>query len=329
LIILLSGSSVVELCAKYGTHYADITGEVDWNKDMMKLYESTAKQSGAKIVSFCGHDSIPWDLTVRVLSEKLKDAGDELTSVECLDELQGGVSGGTIATFFETLDLLFNQFSLDSIMSKMNQLDCYMRLPDGSESSNIVKDDLPFFISPCRNPSSRFVEKWAGPFVMAYINFEVVRRGVALSKHNNKHPIKYREAIVAVGFMDAFSMLIGLLLLGTLIVNPITRPFLKMIMAKPGEGPSEKEMEDGFLCVTGYGIGADGRKAESVMYFGRDGGYTSTARMLVESGLCLALDGTKHDYAEGGFYSPSSLMCHPLLDRLIDKGIAHFACCSK
>lgn len=327
--VLLAGSSVVGLCAKYGTHYADITGEVDWNKDMMKLYESAAKKSGAKIVSFCGHDSIPWDLTVRLLSEKLKDAGDELISVECLNEIQGGVSGGTIATFFETTDLLFDQFSLKSIMSKMNEIDRYMLLPDGSESSSIVKDDLPVIISPCRNPSSRFVEKWAGPFVMAYINIEVVRRGVALSRDDSKNPIKYRESIVAEGFMDAFSMLIGLLLLGSLIVNPITRSFVKMLMPKPGEGPSEKEMHDGFLCVTGYGIGADSHKAESVMYFGRDGGYTSTARMLVESGLCLALDSAKHDYAEGGFYSPSSLMCHPLLNRLIDTGTAQFACCSK
>lgn len=167
----------MELCAKYGTHYADITGEVDWNKDMMKQYESTARQTGAKIVSFCGHDSIPWDLTVRVLSEKLKDAGDELTSVECLNEMQGGVSGGTIATFFETLDLLFNQFSLSTVISKLSQqLDIFMRLPDGSESTNMVKDDLPAVIYPCRNPSPRFACRWAGPFIMAYINIDVVRR---------------------------------------------------------------------------------------------------------------------------------------------------------
>lgn len=31
----LYGSNVVEFCAKYGTHYVDITGEVDWVKTMI------------------------------------------------------------------------------------------------------------------------------------------------------------------------------------------------------------------------------------------------------------------------------------------------------
>ena len=293
---------------------------------MMNRHESMARTTGAKIVSFCGHDSIPWDLTVRILSEKLEDSGDELASVECLNEMQGGVSGGTIATFFETLDILFNCFSFSAIISKLKQMDIYMRLPDGSESMNVVKDDLPVIISPCRNPSQNFLNRWTGPFIMAYINIEVVRRGFALSKRSGNSPIKYREAAVAESVLDAFTMWVGLILVGTLIINPITRPLMKMILPKPGQGPSQKEMDDGFLCVTGYGIGTKLQKAESVMYFPYDGGYTSTARMLVESGLCLALDGDKHDFAAGGFYSPSSIMCHALLDRLTKSGIAHFAC---
>jgi short subunit dehydrogenase-like uncharacterized protein len=316
---------VVELCAKYGTHYADITGEVDWNKDMMKEYESTARQSGAKIVSFCGHDSIPWDLTVRILAEKLADAGDELESVECLDEAQGGVSGGTIATFFETIEMGFDEFRLSSLIPKKGELDSYMRLPDGTESKSAVVSDLPPAISPCRNPSPRYANRWTAPFVMAYINLEIVRRGVALSKLSWKTPIKYREVLAADNFMDAFSMWFGLIIGGTSIINPVTRPFMKMLLPQPGQGPTEKQMQDGFLCVSGYGVGAKGTTAESVMYFPQDGGYTSTSRMLVESGLCLALDGNNHEFADGGFYSPSSLMCHALMDRLIKTG-THFAC---
>jgi Saccharopine dehydrogenase NADP binding domain len=51
----LYGSSVVEFCAKFGTHYVDITGEVDWVKAMMCLWQSTAHTAGAKLISFCGN----------------------------------------------------------------------------------------------------------------------------------------------------------------------------------------------------------------------------------------------------------------------------------
>ena len=56
----LYGSSVVEFCAKFGTHYVDITGETTWVKTMMNQWQSTAQQTGAILVPFCGHDSIPW-----------------------------------------------------------------------------------------------------------------------------------------------------------------------------------------------------------------------------------------------------------------------------
>jgi short subunit dehydrogenase-like uncharacterized protein len=55
----LYGNSVVEFCAKFGTHYVDITGEVDWVKAMICQWQSTAQQTGAKLIPFCGHGTIP------------------------------------------------------------------------------------------------------------------------------------------------------------------------------------------------------------------------------------------------------------------------------
>lgn len=54
------GSNVVEFCARYGTNYVDITGETGWNKDMIMKWDEKAQETGAKIVSLCGCDSIPW-----------------------------------------------------------------------------------------------------------------------------------------------------------------------------------------------------------------------------------------------------------------------------
>ena len=77
----------------------DITGEVDWSQKMIFKYASVAEETGAQIVSFCGHDSVPWDLSAAQLSEALKDSKDEeLVSMDFVDKVEGGISGGTLAT---------------------------------------------------------------------------------------------------------------------------------------------------------------------------------------------------------------------------------------
>jgi short subunit dehydrogenase-like uncharacterized protein len=42
----LYGNHVVEFCAKYGTHYVDITGELDWVRTMYMHWQDTAKKDG-------------------------------------------------------------------------------------------------------------------------------------------------------------------------------------------------------------------------------------------------------------------------------------------
>jgi short subunit dehydrogenase-like uncharacterized protein len=45
----------------------------------------------------------------------------------------------------------------------------------------------------------------------------------------------------------------------------------------------------------------------------RDPGYGSTAKMLGESAVCLARNGTA---ATGGFFTPASALGEPLIERL-------------
>lgn len=56
----------------------------------------------------------------------------------------------------------------------------------------------------------------------------------------------------------------------------------------------------------------------------RDGGYWGTSRMLLESGLCLALDGERLQqagYPGGGVLTPASAMGLVLAERLRGAGI--------
>ncbi len=65
----LHGSGLVAACAAHGTHYCDITGEADWVRRMVLRYDDLARRSGSRIVHFCGHDCVPWDLSVLALSQ--------------------------------------------------------------------------------------------------------------------------------------------------------------------------------------------------------------------------------------------------------------------
>ena len=95
------GTLLVECCAESGTHYCDITGETSWVRDMIANYDDKARKSGAMIVSLCGHDSIPWDLSTFLLAKKLKEFHNEnLVSVDFYDVIKSAPSGGTLETAF-------------------------------------------------------------------------------------------------------------------------------------------------------------------------------------------------------------------------------------
>jgi len=101
------GSDLVAACADAGTHYADITGEVHWIREMIDAHHARAQQSGARIVHCCGFDSVPSDLGVAVLQrEMVARTGEPANDVVSLfGETKGGLGGGTAATMLQTIDL--------------------------------------------------------------------------------------------------------------------------------------------------------------------------------------------------------------------------------
>ena len=68
------GDLLVGACAAAGTHWCDITGETPWVATLIERFHEVAVASGARIVPFCGFDSVPSDLgawlCVRALRER-------------------------------------------------------------------------------------------------------------------------------------------------------------------------------------------------------------------------------------------------------------------
>jgi len=317
------GNTVVEFCAKYGTHYCDITGEVDWVKAMLVKWQETAAQTGAKLVSFCGHDSIPWDLTVMKLQQALKEeCQDDLQTVTMWDEMVGGAPGGTLATFFANLDG-------KAIQAPVADFDPMLRLPDGSKSPFVARADLSWTVAPSTSPWETNKEsgarRYTMPFVMAPVNAKVVRWSHAL-RQAGAHSLVYRESCLCGDWKTAFVSYTGLIMFGSMLLNPVTRGWLSRFggLPQPGQGPSMKNMQDKhYLCVSAEGIGAAGNRCESTIYFPKDAGCLETSRMLVESALCLALQEENLPVQPGGFWSPSTALGQVLLDRLVATG-THF-----
>ena len=53
------GTPLVEACIDAGTDYCDLTGEVNWIREMVDRYHDAAVEAGARIVHACGFDSVP------------------------------------------------------------------------------------------------------------------------------------------------------------------------------------------------------------------------------------------------------------------------------
>ncbi|CAB9497170.1 Trans-acting enoyl reductase [Seminavis robusta] len=280
------GNTVVEFCAKYGTHYTDITGEVGWVKQMMVQHGETAKSTGAKIVPFCGHDCIPWDLSVMKLQQLLKDEfNDDLKTVKVWDEALMQAPGGTYQTAMLSL-------------------------------------------------SGNGLYPWTAPFVMALINAKIVRWTYALRQQGEKK-ISYRETQVHRDFMTAFTVYVGTMILGSSLLNPLTKWLAyQFILPLPGNGPSSENLEKtNYLLVTAEGVGTNGNRVESTFYLPKDPGCLETAKMMVEAGLAMALHETNNGEGkgkkelpsgnDGGFFPPAACLGDVLLDRLIDVGIEY------
>ena len=278
---------------------------------MIAKWDAIAQKTGAKIISFCGHDSVPWDLTQFKLAEALEQENDDIVAVECFDEMRAaGASGGTIETML---------IGLDGYRAPKYDSDPWIKKSDGSASQFKTKIQSPLFPERIVGKGS-CSQKWLAPFLMTIVNGEVVKRSIALKGKGNTS-VTYREGMMFDDFKTAFVNTFGLYMGLTALLNPVSGTLVrKFVIPKPGQGPSMKAMEKGYLCVHGIGTGSKGNIVESAMYFPRDVGYRETGRILVESGLCLALDSPKLPAQTGGFFTPSTGMGNILLDRLCKTG---------
>lgn len=303
------GSELVAACAAAGTHYCDLTGEVQWVRRMIDAYEETARQSGARLVHCCGFDSIPSDLGVWALQQAAMEAfGAPLDRITLgVRRMRGGASGGTIASMFQALEEGKEDRSVRKLMADPYALDPAdaprgPRVPD--QTGPRYDEDL---------------ERWTAPFVMAQVNTRVVRRSNAVMGFPWGEQFRYHEtSIVGRGFSGRARAMATTGGLGAFMVGASfapTRALLqRFVLPSPGEGPSAEARENGCFDMLLVGSNAAG-SLQLVVTGDRDPGYGATSRMIGEAGAALALDGEKLS-VDGGSWTPASCFGGVLVERL-------------
>ena len=303
------GSELVAACARAGTHYCDLTGEVQWMQQMIREHNQTAINSGARIVHTCGFDSIPSDLgsyrLVKAMEERHGCAPAEIKYR--MRAASGGFSGGT----FDSMITMMEQAEADPSIKQI--VDNPYALNPAGDSAGL---DGPDKAGPEWDPDFK---GWLGPFVMAPINTRVVRRSNALQNYRYGRNFRYNEATLMPGGQWGALTALGLSL-GTVAINGMagfgpTRSLLKAIGPKPGTGPSKAAQDRGYFHVELLAKHPNdaGKDVRLKVWGDRDPGYGSTAKMLSECAVCLAQDDLK---STGGFWTPASVMGDELLERL-------------
>ena len=301
------GSSLVAACAKHGTDYCDLTGEVHWMREMITAYQEEARATGARIVNTCGFDSIPSDLGVYFLQKHmLSTHGVPARQIKYRPRaFSGGFSGGTIDSMIAMMEKAREDKSIRTKLADPYVLNDTQRGLDGPDRLSAYYDED--------------FDSWVGPFVMGSVNTRVVRRSAELLNGLYGRDFQYNEGVLsgkgAGGFLGATGTGVGTgVFVGAASVS-FTRGLMQKFLPKPGEGPSDDAINNGYYDIELFGQHpTDSNKNVRVRVKGdKDPGYGSTSKMIAESALALAQDDLP---VSGGFWTPASAMGDQLLARL-------------
>ena len=305
----LYGEPMIKACVENGNDYCDLTGEAYWIKQMIDKYQDKAKETGARIINCCGFDSIPSDLGTYFLQQTAnKRFAAYFDRVKLgVRAMKGGASGGTIASMIEMLIAAKANTKVRKAMANP-----YLLCPQNHSHK----------VRQTRLKSAAYdkdFQCWSAPFVMEGINTRVVLRSHGLQSMPYGDQFSYSEIMLTgkggKGRIRALSLSVGLgVFVMSAFITPLRKLMQKFLLPKPGEGPSEQEQINGFFDMRILGKN-DQHKLIVKVTGDRDPGYGSTAKMLGQSALCIALDIDKAELP-GGFWTPATAMGDKLIARL-------------
>jgi short subunit dehydrogenase-like uncharacterized protein len=327
----LHGEPVIEACIAAGTHYADLTGEIPFVREMIDAAQERAEKAGVKIVNVSGFEALPADLSVALAAETARERWSEELAAADLDvemltpggaiRLSEVISGGTLQSVAEIVGAERSASITDP-----------GALIDDPQLAQRVRNVSPIAIAPRLGSGGELV----GPMApAAFINPAVIHRTAALAaaeEGREFNPFRYREGVAIPG--SAATLPLRYAVAGALTgtqaavralakANPQIRKraagFLRRRLPGSGFGPKGERMDDFSwrMAVNARTVGGHHVRID----LDADGhpGYLSTAKMLGEAGLLLSENGATP--SRSGFLTPAAALGTEQLDRFRHAGM--------
>lgn len=310
---LRHGLPLVAACAAAGTSWCDITGESPFVRRTIDELDAVARKTGARVVSCCGFDSVPFDLPVHALAAEARRRGHPGIGDTSgyLGKVKGGFSGGTIATTLMLVELAQADRQVRRVLAHPHALD-----PTPGPSDPFEADP----VGPRFEPA---LGLWTAPYVMSVINARIVRRSHAILGYGPA--FRYREAMTLppgrAAWVRGVTLSASLGLAGAAAAFAPTRRLLQRVVPAPGEGPDEAAREAGHyevIVLARVGDPDGGETLRATLRGQGDPGYACTSRMLGQAALALARDPLPD---RAGVLTPAAAMGDALLARLARVGM--------
>jgi len=331
--MLTQGELMVDCCLQLGADYLDISGEIPWTLRIIDLHREAIKKGRFLCPSSASAGGFP-DLLVYLAAKKMReDYGEELRKAICYTTGGGtgaGSSGGTLATRAamagagdDVRKKMADPFSLGGFIPDIDRngvKNANVEFGTGKVTLKLRSEDLDANISKITEDKKLGI--WRGPFVYSYFDTRVVRRSNAMLADMGNQPygrsfnfMEYAmlppEAVMAMKSGGAGA--------GAASVEG-EKEKLKAEgkYFEQGEGPDLDTLGDAWC---GFFMWAESTKGHEVKcaFIGKDG-YLETARVAVETAMCLRFDRDKLPF-KGGFVSPTVACGTMLVKRFIDTGL--------
>jgi short subunit dehydrogenase-like uncharacterized protein len=299
----LYGRPVIEACVAEGAHYADLTGEVPFVREIIEQFDGAARKAGVKLVQICGFESLPPDLMVALAAQSARERwGEELAGVDLelaitpppgLPRPSDAISGGT----FQSIAALMG------IEDAAAVTDPAALITDAAVAA-AVRRVSPIGLAPRSGLDGAVLAPMApAPF----INPAVIHRTAALTASADARaatPFAYREGMAlggrpatlplrwaTAGTMSATQ--VGLRALAR--ARPAVRKPLASVMARVGPssgfGPAGDRLENWSWAMWARARTTAGNELDVHLEADGHPGYLATARLFGEAGMLLAQDG--------------------------------------
>ena len=305
----LHGQPVIEACVAGGAHYADLTSEIPFVRQMIDAYDARAHEAGVKVVQVCGFEALPPDLSVQLAAETARERFDEALAEADLEASVTGppgmprpsdiISGGTLqslaaAAGAENAAVVADPAALISDVAM----------------AAAVRRRSPISVAPRRGTGGAVIAPMAPA---AFINPAVIHRTAALvaaERGAPEEPFRYREGVALAGGAATLPLRYAAagVLSGTqaaVLAAARARPSVRRrvgqtlgkILPSSGFGPTGERLERWSWRMSLAARTTGGHEIGVSVEGDGQPGYLSTARMLGEAGLLLAESGATPERA--------------------------------